>query len=345
VGIEGLVWWVKNQPLAVPLVTTGPAAEGANAGGLGMPGTAALTAPLDLGTDTGLRLFVGSWLDSAHSLGFDAGFFYLARATAGFGAFDPSGAGLLVINEPVAGAPYLTQVSAPGLATGGVAVNARTDFGGADINLLWNVVRTPAWTVNLLGGFRYLELDESLDIHSNSTLFVTTTFTDNFGNLLATAPPGSGLAVGDHFGTHNYFYGGQLGVQFERRLGPWSLGGVAKLAVGATREVVAVSGVTVVSPVNDVPVVLAGGNFASIQSGRYGADRLALAPEVEVGVGYQVGAHLRVSLGYDFMYLSGVVRPGDQIDNAYDGVVHPLVPMARSSFWATGLSAGFQLGF
>jgi hypothetical protein len=40
-----------------------------------------------------------------------------------------------------------------------------------------------------------------------------------------------------------------------------------------------------------------------------------------------------------------VARPGKQIDNSYDGVTHPLVPMASSSFWAQGLTLGVQINF
>jgi hypothetical protein len=38
------------------------------------------------------------------------------------------------------------------------------------------------------------------------------------------------------------------------------------------------------------------------------------------------------------MYLSSVMRPGNQIDNTYDGVVHPTVPMVNSSFWTQGVN-------
>ena len=34
-GVEGLVWWSQRQPLGVPVLTTGPASQGANAGNLG----------------------------------------------------------------------------------------------------------------------------------------------------------------------------------------------------------------------------------------------------------------------------------------------------------------------
>jgi hypothetical protein len=64
-----------------------------------------------------------------------------------------------------------------------------------------------------------------------------------------------------------------------------------------------------------------------------------------VYLGYQILPCLRAQIGYDFLFLSSVARPGNQIDNSYDGAAHPLVPMSSSSFWAQGLAFGFQLRF
>ncbi len=194
IGFEALVWWTKNQPLSVPIVTTGPASQGANAGNLGMPGTTSLNGPLDYGAAGGIRWIRGRLVRWRAHLGMDGSMFVLGRQSAGFSVLDRSGTGNFVINEPVVGAPFITQVSAPGVDTGGVVVGATSQFWGGDVNLLYNLYRGNGWTINLLGGYRYLELDESLTITANSTLFTTTTYTDNMGNVLATAPPGSTVA-------------------------------------------------------------------------------------------------------------------------------------------------------
>jgi len=140
-GAEGLVWWTQQQPLGVPLLTTGPASQGGNAGNLGTPGTVSLNAPLDMSAAAGLRLFTGGWFDSAHTIGMDGSLFFLQQQTASFGATDRSGTGQFIINEPVAGAPFSTQVSAPGIESGTASVNARTRFGGGDVNLLYNLYK------------------------------------------------------------------------------------------------------------------------------------------------------------------------------------------------------------
>jgi hypothetical protein len=345
IALEGLLWWVKNQPLSVPIVTTGPASQGANAGGIAVPGSISLVSPLNFGMEGGSRITAGGWFDSALPIGAEGSIFFLQRQSAGFKVIDASGTGQTVINEPVAGAPFSTQVSAPGLETGSVFVNSTSQFGGGDINLMYNLVRADGWKVDLLGGFRYLQLDESLNINAYSTLFTTTTYTDNLGNVLATAPPGSNVTVVDYFGTRNQFYGGQIGARFEHSIGGWFVGGVATLAIGATHEVAMINGSTFVYPVNGPPVALGGGNFANIQSGRYSVNRFAFAPELQTSIGYQLGSHIRMSAGYNFIYLSSVLRPGNQIDNTYDGIVHPIVPMASSSFWAQGLNLSLKFSF
>ncbi len=259
-GVEALVWWSKSQPLPVPVITTGPASQGNNPGGLGVPGTVSLDSPLNFGAQGGVRLFGGGWFDQAHTWGLDGSVIVLGQQNASFGASDRTGTGNFVINEPVAGAPFSTLVSAPGIDTGNVGVNSSTEFWGLDLNVMYNLFRNSNWSLTLLAGFRYLQLDENITITANSSLFTTTTYTDNLGNVLATAPPGSTVTVVDEFGTHNQFYGGQVGARFQANWNRWSFEGTGFLAIGATHESVNVNGYTVVYPVNANPVPLVGGN-------------------------------------------------------------------------------------
>jgi hypothetical protein len=344
-GAEALVWWSKNQPLPVPLITTGPASSGTNPGGIGVQGTVSLNGPLNYGTEGGVRLFGGGWFDIAHTWGLEGSLFILGQNGASFSANDHSGTGAFVINEPVNGAPFSTLVSAPGVDTGNVVVNSNSQFWGLDLNLMYNLYRGPNLSVTLLGGFRYLELDEWINITANSALFQNTVYTDNFGNVLAAAPPGSTVTVVDQFGTHNEFYGGQIGARVDYNWNRWSFSATGFLAIGATHETVNVNGTTTVYPVNGTPVPLSGGNYATLQMGHYSQDCFAVAPELRLNVGYQITPHLRATIGYDFIYLSSVLRPGNQIDNTYDGVNHPLVPFKTSSYWSQGLNLGLQFNF
>jgi Putative beta barrel porin-7 (BBP7) len=346
IGFEGLLWWSKNQPLSVPVVTTGPASQGSSAGNLGMPGTTSLNRPLNYGADAGFRVFAGGWFDVAHTFGLEGSFFFLGRQSASFGVNDRAGNGSFVINEPLSGAPpFSTQVSAPGVETGNVLVNSSSRLGGGDLNLQYNLYRANGWTINLLGGYRYLELDESLTIAADSTLFTTTTYTDNMNNVLATAPPGSVVTAIDSFKTRNQFNGGQVGSAFQYVWGRWLFGGMAKVAIGDMHEVITIDGNTNVNPAGGTPVPLSGGNYATLQTGRYSTDHFAVVPEGRLTVGYALTPQINGLIGYNFLYLSSVARPGNQIDNSFDGVSHPGVPMTISSYWSQGLTASLLFKF
>jgi hypothetical protein len=345
IGVDALLWWTKNQPVGVPLVTTGPASQGASAGSLGAPGTASLNGRLGYGEE-GARLYLGAWFDTGSTIGLEGSAFFLGRQSAGFSVLDRSGTSSLVLNEPVAGAPFPTQVSAPGVATGGVSVRTTSELDGGDVNLMVNLYRSRCWSVSLVGGYRYLRLDEWLTVTGTSNPFGTTTFTDGGGNTVATATPGSAVVAIDQFGTRNEFSGGQIGAEIEYQAGRWSVGAVGKVAIGATHETVLVNGITNVFPADgSAPTTLLGGNYATLQPGRTTATRFAVAPEGRLTVGYQFTPWLRATVGYSFLYLSNVARPGNQIDNVYDGVSRPAVPLTSSSFWAQGLDVGVQLNY
>jgi hypothetical protein len=344
-NVDAIIWWSKNQPVPANLVTTGPAASGSNPGGLGVAGTTSLTSPLDFGAQGGIQFGMGGWFTPEHKFGMDGSLFFLSSRGTGWGVNDPSGNGSFVINTPVDGAPFSTLISAPGIDTGNVFIDASTRFWGGDINLLYNLFRNDGWSLNLLGGFRGAELRENLNITANSTLFVTTTYTDNLGNVLATADPGSSVTVFDSFETRNQFYGGQVGAQLQYTCGRWAFDGAFKLALGNTHETININGGTAVFPTTGNPVFLSGGNFATIQSGHYSANKFAVMPTLQLNVGYQFTPWMRGTIGYNFMYLSNVVRPGNQIDNTFNGTTHPGVPFSQSGFWTQGINIGLHFIF
>src|SRR5262249_23740520 len=51
------------------------------------------------------------------------------------------------------------------------------------------------------------------------------------------------------------------------------------------------------------------GNIGSSTTGRF-----SVVPEVGMNLGYYVTDWMRLSVGYNFLYWSGVARPGEQID-------------------------------
>jgi hypothetical protein len=81
-------------------------------------------------------------------------------------------------------------------------------------------------------------------------------------------------------------------------------------------------------------------------------------PEARLQVGYDVTRRLRATVGYDFLYVSDVLRPGNQIDanvNANQSglfgtgtIQSPALPaplLQRSDYWAQGITFGLEFRF
>ena len=114
--------------------------------------------------------------------------------------------------------------------------------------------------------------------------------------------------------------------------------------------------------IGGVPAVtLPGGIFAlPTNIGRFSGDDFAVVPEVTVKLGWRLTGNLGVFAGYNFLYWSRVIRPGNQIDRAVNDTLIPtsnvfgaaegdLSRPARlfntSDFWAHGVSFGVELRF
>ena len=78
-----------------------------------------------------------------------------------------------------------------------------------------------------------------------------------------------------------------------------------------------------------------------------------VVPEVGINLGYQFTNHIRGFIGYNFLYWSNVVRPGNQIDQAVNpNLIPPSIPggpsrptfdFHGSDFWAQGINFGLDI--
>ena len=141
----------------------------------------------------------------------------------------------------------------------------------------------------------------------------------------------------------------------------------AKVALGDVNEQVRVNGVTLTNLVAGPGTPLLtypGGLFAQPSNiGTHSRDRFAVLPQADVNVGYQVFSCARVSVGYSFLYLSNVARPGNEINRALNvtripfnndpagsalvpaGPAQPAFNARDSSFWAQGLTFGLEVRY
>jgi hypothetical protein len=165
--------------------------------------------------------------------------------------------------------------------------------------------------------------------------------------------------LADRFDTRNEFHGFDFGLTGSLSWGPWVLGGRAQLAVGDNREVVSISGATIVTVPGVPPPVTRSGGMLALPSniGHFGKDRVEVIPEFGARVGYQVTPHLQAFAGYTFLYWGEVVRAGNAVDLVVNpnllpgsgtpatGPPRPLPLFTRTSFWAQGLDLGLELRF
>jgi hypothetical protein len=362
---EYLLWRVRAAGLPPLVTTTGSltaaellALEGANPafrpGALGQPGTTTLFggSNLDLGNFSGGRFTLG--IGIAQTLGFEATFFFLGKNTESFTASSPGTVGIFrPFTDVTAGGQSAEFVSFPSLTAGQINISYNTRMWGTEGNLRYPLLCGCNYKVDLLGGFRFLDLEESLNIHESLTFLVS--------NAALGVTAGDNIQVLDGFGTINHFYGGQVGADFEYRRGRWLFGVTPKLALGDMHEVVNINGRTIFRPAAGGVTTVNGGLLAAPTNiGHHTGDSFAVVPEVGLKIGYQVTDHMKVFAGYDFLYLSDVVRPADQVDLRVNttqiprlvgtmptlvGPARPAVLFNRTDFWAQGLMVGLEFNY
>jgi hypothetical protein len=194
-----------------------------------------------------------------------------------------------------------------------------------------------------LAGLRFLAVDESLDIAT-------------FGSDLPEDPPvldGTTDRVTEFFATRNRFYGAQIGGVAEVLLGNLLLSVNGKLGLGACHQRVKIGGRTV-STDQDTGVVTttqSGLLAQTSNSGDFSSVGFAYVPEVSFSAGYYCTENILLKVGYNFLYISDVARPGDHIDTSIDpspgpGLLQPAFPgVQKTNFWAQGLTVGIELRY
>jgi len=352
---EYLLWWGK-QPPTPPRVTQDPP-------GLLGPGTILVVGGgnADLGDFSGARFTAGAWLDKSQTLGIEGSYLFLAPNSNTQSISEdggPTSRGLTVpfINANT-GAPSFYTLSDPGFVRGGAVLTSTSQLQAADVNGLYNLSKSSSGRLDLLGGFRYLNLHESLDFGTNFVNLAGTTNNNGVPNV------GGFANTQDQFTTRNNFYGGQVGAQGELCFGRFFVNAVGKVALGDMNEYVNISGSTYSNLQNNTLTGTArttpGGIFAQPTNiGRYSRDEFAVVPEVDFNVGYKITSWARVFVGYTFLYASDVVRPGNVVDTSINtsqssvfhtgtlvGPARPAFSFDNTDYWAQGISFGIEFRY
>ncbi len=361
---EYLLWWFKKDQVPPLVTTSAPADEGI----LGRATTQTLFGGdgLSSGSHSGGRFTVGAWLDDCQTKAIEVSGFFLPGDTQ---RFDANSSNFAVLARPFfslnRNEEFAQLTVFPGISTGNIDVQNSSNLYGVEANLRcclcggcvpcddcdscfagWN------YHIDGLAGFRYLNLNEDLSI------------TENVMNL-PTAPmnPNVNALVFDDFSTRNQFYGGQVGLDGAFGRGPWSLDVLGKLALGDTNQRIDINGGQLVTNrVTGVTTPFVGGLLALPSNiGSHSHNAFSVVPEVDLTLSYHLNEHVRVFAGYDFLYWTNVVRPGEQIDRVLDetqipnfdapgtvapaGQNRPAVLFRQSDFWAQGMNLGLEFRY
>ncbi len=322
---------------------------------------------VQFGDQPGMRFNLGYWLDSDECFGIDASYFRMWKRTNNFynSAANPNqgiGTGFAdqeVIDLGVIGAaggqagsaaPTTVGLSVPVF----VAASTQTSLLGTISNETWGmdynarcrVCYFGCLTLDLLGGFRYLDVDERLNASQNIILtaanvpaapaFPVQSVVQGVvaGSIATTLNNGISLPASasfmgtttDFIDAHNRFYGAQFGASFDWRVaGALYVNGFTKIAVGDMRETFNLRGFTsqivpdAARPNNPGIATTPGGSFVGPLDNNTERhfDRVCLVPQVNLNVGYEITDNIRVHVGYDYIYISAMARPVDQLTRSF----------------------------
>jgi hypothetical protein len=349
---EYLLWWLRQDKVP-PLSTT--SSNPFDNGILGRPTTLVLFGGdgIDGSARSGFGFGAGYWLDDCCKqewVGVRG--FYLSPRDSDFNAnsaqFPTLARPFFNVNQNI---EFAELTAFPGRFTGRQSFSESSKFFGAEVNGGCIVCCGCNYNVGLYGGFRFIELEESLGI------------TESLQGLPTAPAPFTNTSVllQEYFGTHNQFYGGQVGVSGEYDYQRVSFEGFAQVALGDTHQSILIDGQQFLTPPGGPTQRSVGGLLAERSNiGRYHRERFSVVPEVGFNVGFLLTSHIRPFIGYDFLYWNNVVRPGTQIDRGLDitqipnfnvpgvapvGQNRPTAPQNSTDIWAQGLRLGLEFRF
>jgi len=357
------------------LVTTSdPGTSPDNAGVLGLNSTDVLYGREDIldGSHSGFRIRFGAFWDPYRRFGWEAEYFSFGDENEHFEARS-NGNG-----EPILARPFFNMnprvggdggldpparedaelVAFPGTLSGIVTVDSQTTLDSAGGRLRWNFCCkqidcrggrfNPCGPprgfsrVDFVAGYRYLGLRDQLLIREDLT------------SLQANNP--GRFEIFDHFETKNEFHGAEFGFIWEGGWRRWTLECISKTAVGNVRQTVAIDGGTTISPLTQPQQSFEGGLLAQRSNiGEYSQNELGMLNELGLTLGLYLSPRLRATVGYTFIYLTPVIRAGDQIDwdvnpdllppetNPLQGALRPQFAFEETDYWANGINVGLDL--
>ena len=351
---ELLIWWPKAHSLP-PLVTGSRGAYPV----LGPSTTTLLVGnrSIDSQDVAGYRLTLGWSLNTEDTVGFEGRYFFLGTRTLSSSVTDlgndrTRSIGLPFLNA-VTGREDVLALAKPEQSSALVSVSTSTRVQGAEANVIGNLYASGGLKIHAIAGYRFFQVNEGLRVESQWLQYPTPE-SANFKTL--------GM-IADQIDAHNEFHGGQVGLMADVHRGMFYFEFTGKAAFGTNFEMVRLDGAThLITAASPVPLLQSyhGGVYTQGSNiGQYTRSVFAVVPEGTFKVGLKMGECGRFYVGYNFLYISDAVRPGDQVDRTLNPMQIPLVGrgqtftgperptplLTRTDFWTQGLVIGFEARF
>lgn len=344
--MEALLWWSNGSRLPAMATTSPNGTLQANAGVLGVPGTTTLFGGDDIfdSATPGFRIRGGQTIDEGSGIDFE--FFRMGSQNEDF--FRGSG------GDPILARPFTNALSGqqdselvgfPGISTGSLRVQAESRLWSAAVHLYRLAEEDTCcddgdqFSAAIQIGPRFVSLKDSLYAEE----FITGS-QQGVQNLLR-----------DTFKTDNTFFGGELGLQLQRRTNRTFVRGGLRLALGATQQELEINGRTTKTTGQGAATDFTGGLLAQrTNSGSTSRNRFSVIPQGEFTLGYETRWGWELTVGYNILYWTKVLRATEQIDTTlnpnllppevvpFSGANRPAHVLKESGYLAHGISLGIE---
>jgi len=359
--------WTKGNPLP-PLVTTSPlGTPQAQAGRLPESATTQIlfgNGNYDDEFRNGGRLTLGYWLIDGEFLGVEGQYWALNTASTTFNAnsdFSSGDPNAIILARPfvnydpslveptndaaIVAFPDGFQIGQGSTGTLDGSIDVRTtsnvQSAGALLRKLVWIDFTMQRRLDLLLGYRFFRVDDSVTINDSSTYIPTT------GVI-----PEVTLTSQDQFSSRNFFNGGEIGMKYQSQHGRLGLEAIAKCAFGNNEQVTYINGYTTQTS-GGSPVDYVGGLLAQPSNiGTHTRNVFAILPSADVSLRWDITCNWRATAGYTFVYINRVQRSGDAISldlnptqirgGTLIGEPFPEFASTDSTWYAHGVTAGLE---
>ncbi|MFO0846062.1 MAG: BBP7 family outer membrane beta-barrel protein [Gemmataceae bacterium] len=225
---------------------------------------------------------------------------------------------------------------------GAASVYTALQWWGGELNYSGPFYASDCFGFEGLFGFRYMGMQDTVEITAGSGI-------------------GGGLNTFDQFKTTNHFYGGQAGVRllwFDDR---WAVKVEGKVGLGDSQSNLAVRGENA-TPVGFPGAAGIGGFYTSSTNvGNSSTDKFGAIVDLNTSLRFALSSSCGLSVGYNFLYWSSVLRAADQVSGSLNPTFHPILNVLTGAgqvgppeprqlrnagdIWAHGLNFGLDFRF